>query len=164
MNLRNSITAAAIAFAAFFPQFMPTSAQAANIELGLLTCDIDAGTGFLIGSRKDLECVFTPANEDANDEWYFGTESKFGLDIGTTTATVVKWIVLGINTDSLAHGALAGKYVGVSASASLGVGLGVNALIGGSNKGFILQPFSLEGSVGVNLAIGLTGIVLRTED
>lgn len=164
MNFKNSIAAAAITLAMILPQLWPSSAQAANIELGLLTCDIDAGTGFLIGSRKDLECVFTPSDQDAEDEWYFGTESKFGIDIGTTTATVVKWIVLGINIDSLSHGALAGRYVGVSASGSLGVGLGVNALIGGSNKGFVLQPFSLEGSVGVNLAIGLTGIVLRTED
>ena len=164
VKIKNSIAVATIVLAAAFLQLMPSTAQAANIRLGLLTCDVDAGTGFLIGSKKDLECVFTPASQDQPDEWYFGTVTKFGLDIGKTKVTILKWVVLGIDIDSLPHGALAGKYAGVSASGSLGVGLGVNALIGGSRNGFILQPFSLEGTVGFNLAVGLTGITLKAGD
>jgi len=55
-------------------------------------------------------------------------------------------------TAGLHHGALAGKYVGGSGSASLGVGVGANALIGGSHRSIALQPLSVEGQVGVNLA------------
>ena len=65
-------------------------------------------------------------------------------------------------TPGLHHGALAGTYVGGSGSASLGVGLGANALIGGSHRSIALQPLSVEGQVGVNLALGVAGLSLRS--
>lgn len=162
MIIKKSLAAATIILAATASQFSPTTAQAANVELGVLTCDVDGGIGLLIGSKKDLECVFVPANVNEPEDWYFGSVTKIGLDIGITEATVIKWIVLGVNVNSAAPGSLAGRYGGVSASASIGIGAGANALIGGSNKGFILQPFSLEGKVGVNLAVGLAGMVLKS--
>ncbi|MBL4892300.1 MAG: DUF992 domain-containing protein [Rhizobiaceae bacterium] len=162
MTSKKSLAAAAIILAATASQFSPTTAQAANVELGVLTCDVDGGIGLLIGSKKDLECVFVPSNVNDPEDWYFGSVTKIGLDIGITAATVIKWIVLGVNRDSATHGALAGRYGGVSASASLGIGVGANALLGGSEDGIILQPFSVEGKVGVNLAVGLTGLVLKS--
>ncbi|MBL4726460.1 MAG: DUF992 domain-containing protein [Rhizobiaceae bacterium] len=162
MIFKKSLAAATIILAATASQFSSTSAQAANVELGVLTCDVDGGVGLLIGSKKDLECVFVPANVNEPEDWYFGSVTKIGLDIGITAATVIKWIVLGVNVNSAAPGSLSGRYGGVSASASLGIGVGANALIGGSNKGFVLQPFSVEGKVGINLAVGLTGLVLKS--
>lgn len=161
MIFRKSFTAATFILAATVSQLSPTTAQAANVELGVLTCDVDAGIGLLIGSQKDLECVFVPANINQPEEWYYGSVTKIGLDIGITAATVIKWVVLGVNADASVPGALAGRYGGASASASLGLGIGANALVGGSEKGVILQPFSIEGKVGVNLAIGLAGLVLK---
>lgn len=162
MTFKKSLAAATIVLAATASQFSPTIAEAANVELGVLTCDVDGGIGLLIGSKKDLECVFVPANVNDPEDWYYGSVTKIGLDIGITAATVIKWIVLGVNANSAVPGALAGRYGGVSASASVGIGIGANALIGGSDKGIILQPFSVEGKVGVNLAVGLTGLVLKS--
>ena len=147
--------------ASVFGLIAGTANAAENIELGLLTCDVEGGVGLILGSRKDLTCVFEYGNNRRPDDLYTGTVKKLGLDIGVTGRSVVKWVVLGANVDALASGSLAGDYVGVSAGASVGVGLGANALIGGSNDGFILQPFSIEGSEGVNIAVGFSKFSLR---
>ena len=57
-----------------------------------------------------------------------------------------------------ALGALAGTYVG--ASGSVGVGVGANMLFGGSGRSIALQPLSVEGSVGINLSLGVSGLTL----
>jgi hypothetical protein len=58
-------------------------------------------------------------------------------------------------------GALAGEYVGASGDIGLGVGVGANILVGGSARSFALQPLSLQGSVAVNFALGLSALHLR---
>ncbi len=150
MKLKAMIAASAISLLASY------SSQAESIELGLLTCDVEGGVGLILGSKKDMTCVFEYANARRPDDLYTGTVKKVGLDVGVTGRAVVKWVVLGANVDAAAPGSLGGDYVGVSATASAGVGLGANALVGGSNDGFILQPFSLEGSEGINLAVGFS--------
>lgn len=155
MKIKTLIAAAA------FSLLAGTANAAEKVELGLLTCDIEGGVGLILGSRKDLTCVFEYGNNRQPDDLYTGTVKKLGLDIGVTGRSVVKWIVLGGSVDALASGSLEGEYVGVSAGASVGVGLGANALIGGSNDGFILQPFSIEGSEGVNVAVGFAKFSLR---
>ncbi|MGL5137733.1 MAG: DUF992 domain-containing protein, partial [Beijerinckiaceae bacterium] len=57
-------------------------------------------------------------------------------------------------------GALAGDYVGAAAEATAGVGLGVNALVGGSDRAYSLQPISVEGQLGLNLAAGVAQMTL----
>jgi len=54
------------------------------------------------------------------------------------------------------------KYVGASGEVSLGLGVGANALIGDSQRSIALQPLSVEGQVGVNLAMGVAGLSLRS--
>ncbi len=147
--------------AAAFSLMVGNSNAAEKIELGLLTCDIEGGVGLILGSRKDLTCVFQYGNNRLPDDLYTGTVKKLGLDVGVTARAVVKWVVLGASSDAAAPGSLAGNYVGVSATASAGVGLGANALIGGSNNAIILQPFSIEGSEGVNLAVGFSKFSLK---
>jgi hypothetical protein len=83
-----------------------------------------------------------------------------GLDLGVTAGGVMAWAVFAPST-SVPHNALAGKYVGASGDLSLGVGVGANALIGGSHKTIALQPLSVEGQVGINLALGVAGMTLR---
>jgi hypothetical protein len=61
----------------------------------------------------------------------------------------------------LAPRALAGTYAGASGDVSLGLGVGANALVGGSNRTVSLQPLSVEGQVGVNLALGVAGLRLQ---
>ena len=63
-------------------------------------------------------------------------------------------------TAVLAPGSLAGGYAGGTASATVGVGIGANALIGGSGNTIALQPLSLEGSTGLNVAAGIGAMTL----
>jgi hypothetical protein len=66
-------------------------------------------------------------------------------------------------TSDLAPGALAGEFAGATASATVGVGAGANVLVGGSSRTISLQPLSLEGSTGLNVAAGIGAISLRYE-
>ena len=138
----------------------PAHAQG-GLEIGLLDCVVEGGAGFIIGSTKDLSCTFHPAG-GAPPEPYFGAVRKFGLDIGVTGATYIKWAVLAPSTEAYAPGALAGNYVGVSAEATAGVGLGANALVGGSADTFTLQPVSVQAQEGLNLAVGFSSFELRS--
>ena len=106
-----------------------------------------------------VQCNFSPDNGPS--ELYIGHINRLGLDLGVKAGGVMAWGVFA-PTPGLHHGALAGTYVGGSGSASLGVGLGANALIGGSHRSIALQPLSVEGQVGVNLALGVAGLSLRS--
>jgi hypothetical protein len=139
---------------------IPASAQS-RVEIGLLDCVVEGGAGFIIGSTKDLSCTFLPAG-GRPPEPYFGVVRKFGLDIGVTGATYIKWAVLAPTIDAYASGALAGEYVGVSAEATAGVGVGANALVGGSGESFVLQPISVQAQQGLNLAVGFSSFELRS--
>ena len=108
-----------------------------------LTCNVASGWGFVFGSSKDLHCTFR-RNSHAS-EHYTGTISKFGVDIGYTEGGVLVWGVFAPSSD-IRTGALAGDYVGATASATVGVGLGANVLIGGLDKSIALQPLSVEGN------------------
>ena len=140
----------------------PASAQQGGIEVGRLDCVIEGGVGLIVGSSKDLACTFDPAGSEFAPEPYFGVVNKFGLDVGVTGATYMQWIVLAPTANIYAPGALAGNYVGASASASAGVGGGANLLVGGSGSSFTLQPLSVQAQTGVNLAVGVTSFQLRS--
>ena len=132
-----------------------TSAQ--RIRAGLLTCDVSAGIGFIIGSKKEMACVFTPEGPGRRDD-YDGTITKYGLDIGLTGGGVMVWAVF---TDTLAGpGFLAGDYIGASGEVSVAAGLGANVLLGGSNHTVALQPLSVSGQIGLNLAVGVAALHL----
>ena len=109
---------------------------------------------------RTLSCTFSPAGRPPEN--YFGVVRKFGLDVGVTGASLIRWVVLAPTVDAYAPGALAGNYVGVSAEATAGVGLGANALVGGSGETFVLQPVSVQAQEGLNLAIGFSSFQLRT--
>jgi hypothetical protein len=134
----------------------PASAQRARTKVGTLDCDISAGMGMIIGSRKEVRCAFTAAR--GRPEYYVGTISKFGLDIGATAGGRMIWNVLADTT--LRHGALAGSYAGASGEASVGAGLGANVLVGGNARTVALQPVSIQAQAGLNVAVGVTGLEL----
>ena len=50
---------------------------------------------------------------------------------------------------------------GVTAGGAVGVGAGANALVGGSDRSIALQPISVEGLTGLNVAAGVASITLR---
>ena len=134
------------------------TAAAQRIQAGTLTCDISGGIGFIIGSQRTLNCSFASALPGPV-EFYIGTLTKLGVDIGATSGGVMVWVVYAPTTRPA--GALAGSYTGASAEASVIAGVGANVLIGGSNRTVELQPVSLQGQTGLNLAAGVAEIDLR---
>ena len=137
---------------------LPAAAQAGGVKVGTLTCNVAGGWGKVIGSSHRVNCVFTPSHY--TPERYVGHITKIGMDIGYRRSGTIVWGVFA-PTDRLGRGDLHGSYGGVTASATLGVGLGANALIGGSNHTFGLQPVSIEGSTGLDVAAGIGGLDLR---
>lgn len=132
--------------------------EARRVNVGTLTCRVGPGIGALIASRRRLACRFNAS--DGHSEQYAGAVTRFGLDIGVTAGGVMRWIVLA-RTRGVRPGALAGHYVGASGDVSLGVGGGAKVLVGGSRRAMMLQPVSLVGQVGINLALGVAGMELR---
>jgi hypothetical protein len=151
--LGTTLGVAAIAATAFVagPQ------AATRVEVGVLTCTAASSTGFIVGSTRELRCRF---NRQGKDELYTGTIQKFGLDLGTTQKAQIAWAVLA-PTANLPPRSLVGSYGGVSAEATVGVGVGANALIGGSAKSIVLQPLSVQSQQGLNIAAGVASLQLR---
>ncbi len=128
-------------------------------KAGALSCDVSGGFGFIIGSQKAVQCVFTP-DIPGPQEFYVGTISKFGLDIGATVRSQMVWAVYAQTLGG--PGALAGSYSGATGEATVAIGLGANVLVGGSNRTVALQPVSVTGQVGLNIAAGVAELSLRS--
>jgi hypothetical protein len=131
----------------------------ASVKAGLLTCQVASGWGFVFGSSRDLHCSYS-AGAGSVPVKYTGRIAKFGIDIGYLKGGVIVWAVLAPTTD-LKPGSLTGDYGGVTAGASAGVGGNANVLIGGSTKSISLQPLSVEGDKGINVAAGIAAISLK---
>ena len=131
-----------------------------TIKTGYLTCDEAGGWGFIIGSSRKIHCTYT--SNQHRTEYYTGSISKFGADIGYLQSAVVLWAVAAPTKD-LGTGALAGDYAGATASLALGIGAGANVLVGGFHKSIALQPVSVEGQNGLNVAAGIAAMSLHFE-
>ncbi|TMJ00078.1 MAG: DUF992 domain-containing protein [Alphaproteobacteria bacterium] len=127
-------------------------------QSGTLNCDVSGGIGFVVGSQRQVNCLFTPSYP-APPEQYVGTITKLGLDIGFTTGGQLVWSVLQSTTRR--RGVLAGSYAGASAEATIGAGLGANVLVGGNDRSVALQPLSVQGQIGLNVAAGIAEISLQ---
>jgi Protein of unknown function (DUF992) len=138
---------------------VPASAQRPVWEqAGTLNCDVSAGIGLIIGSRREVNCLFTPAYPGPPEQ-YVGAITKVGLDLGVTGGGQLVWSVLTSTTRR--RGVLAGSYAGASAEASAIVGVGANLLVGGNDRSVALQPLSVQGQVGINVAAGIAEISLQ---
>jgi Protein of unknown function (DUF992) len=129
-----------------------------KIKSGILECDVSAGVGLIFREKQTMNCKFTLLKGGAVDR-YTGSIDEVGLSIGATEGGILVWSVLAAQ-QGVPAGALAGTYKGISADASVGVGLGENILMGGSDSAFMLQPSSYEGQVGLNVAAGVTTVTL----
>jgi hypothetical protein len=153
MRLTTGVAALALAAMAF-----GVPARADGVKVGVLTCQVSSGWGFVFGSSKDLRCNFTPNKRDG--ERYRGTVAKFGVDVGYTRGGVLIWDVIAPQS-GLKRGALTGNYAGATASATAGVGVGANVLVGGFDRSITLQPISVESNTGLNIAAGIGAISLH---
>nr|WP_225706540.1 DUF992 domain-containing protein [Bradyrhizobium cenepequi] len=132
--------------------------QPERVRVGVLECRGGASVGFIVGSVTHLGCVLRV--EGMPEDRYVATIQKVGLDLGITQETALAWGVYA-PVSRLGPGDLSGNYAGAQGSATLGVGVGGNVLVGGSNNSIALQPLSLQGQVGLNIAAGLASLELR---
>ena len=153
------IAATALAAVLAAPQFIaePATAASGGVNVGSLNCNVAGSVGFIFGSSKDIACVFT--RPDGTAERYRGEINKYGVDIGFTSEGYMVWAVFA--PGQVQKGALAGTYSGATADVAAGLGLGANVLIGGSSKQIALQPASIEGMTGLNVAAGFGQITLK---
>ncbi|MGI9413655.1 MAG: DUF992 domain-containing protein [Hyphomicrobiales bacterium] len=138
----------------------PADEGTTGVKVGLLTCDISGGWGLIIASNKAVDCVFKPTNYRWRDH-YVGSINKIGADIGVTAGGKLVWAVFAPGT--VRRGALAGSYFGASGEATVGIGLGANALLGGFGDTINLQPLSVQGQTGLNVAGGIAGLFLESQ-
>jgi hypothetical protein len=128
------------------------------VRAGILQCEGGQNVGFVVGSSTSLQCVFQ--SEGRRPEPYIATVRRYGVDLGFTDQTRLAWAV-NAPTGRLGRGELAGSYGGIGANASVGVGFGGNFLVGGPSNAYALQPISVQGQTGLNVAAGVAGIELQ---
>jgi len=140
---------------------VPTGAQA-NVEVGGLTCRSTGAVGYVVGATLNFECVFVPSGGGPAHH-YVGVVRRIGVDLGVTQNVSMGWLVFA-PTGSIHPGDLSGNYGGVQGNATVGVGVGANALVGGSANTFALQPVSAQAQAGLNVSAGLADLELRSAD
>lgn len=133
-----------------------------NTRAGILSCDVSRGIGLFVVEKQTLVCTFTSEQGGRIDN-YTGTIDQYGVTLGAVKAGHLVWAVLAATT-GVAKGELAGSYTGVGANASVGVGAGVNVLAGANERALSLQPLSVEGQAGINIAGGVTRVTLVSAD
>jgi len=155
--MKHHLTAAAFAAGAMLAA--AATPAAANVEVGVLKCHIAPSVGLIVASERNMECMFTPA-AGGPVHHYWAKAGRIGIDIGVTQEGWLAWGVWA-PTKVIYRKDLVGTYAGASAGAAVGLGVGANALIGGSNNTIALQPLSGEGSFGLSVAVGATALSLR---
>ena len=153
-------TLAASTLAALAAVLLTGTAHAqAKLRAGTLTCSGGSGIGLVLGSKKQYSCIYESAS-GRHSEDYAASITKIGLDIGVTENSVIVWTVLA-STDAIQPRGLTGNYAGATADVAIGLGGGVKVLVGGSNNSIVLQPLSVQGQTGLNLAIGVAELSIR---
>ena len=137
----------------------PTNAQPSQVRVGTLACSMSSSIGLILGSQKNVSCNFKGQRPGEPEEAYTGTMTTIGIDIGVTTGGAIIWGVFA-STNHYA-GMLTGKYIGATAEVSIAAGLGANVLVGGSNQSVALQPLSVQGQLGLDIAGGIGALELH---
>ena len=163
MFKRYHLLIAAVALAALLAA--PAAAQGPHpwAQVGTLSCKVDPNIGFIIVGHQPMQCLFTPApttTPQGPPQAYDGAINTAGLNIGVSAGSTLGWVVFAPTT-GVPAGALAGDYVGVSGNIGLGIGVGANVLLGGSGRTFALQPLSVQGSIAMNVVLGVSSLKLR---
>ncbi len=153
--IRTAVAAVAMTVAA--ASAVPAAAQE-RAKVGVLECNVAGGTGFVFGSTKELTCVYKSATNKVT-QTYVGKINKYGIDIGKTDQSQIVWGVLAAG-EKFDPNMLEGKYVGATAEATAGVGLGANALVGGFERSVTLNPLSVQTQTGINIAAGVADLTL----
>jgi hypothetical protein len=155
---RNTI-AGAVLGAAVLAAVMstPVDAQQDRVQAGSLECSLSSSIGLVVASQRNVACNYKPSG--GPPEAYVGTMTRVGLDVGITGGGAIIWAVFSGTNRYV--GMLSGTYVGASAEMTIAAGLGANVLVGGSNRSVALQPLSVQGQVGLNIAAGVSSLELH---
>jgi hypothetical protein len=158
--MRRPFILAGVAIATLVASFAGANAQQPmqRVQVGILECRGGSSVGLVVGSVTNLGCVLRA--EGLPEDRYVATIRKVGLDLGITQESALAWGVFA-PVARLGPGDLSGNYAGAQGSAAIGVGVGGNALVGGSNNSIALQPLSVQGQVGLSVAAGLESLELR---
>ena len=131
-----------------------------GVKIGMLTCEVGGGLGYVLGSAKSVDCVFKSVRGE--QDAYSGVIRKMGIDVGFTTQGRIVWAVFA-PTAGYHQGSLGGLYQGATAEATLVAGLGANVLVGGTSGSIQLQTVSISGQLGLNLAATGTSVTLSPQ-
>ena len=156
--MRRSFILAGAAVATLVASFAYAQQPMQRVRVGILECRGGSSVGFIVGSVTNLGCVLRV--DGMPEDRYVATIRKVGVDLGITQESALAWGVYA-PVAQLGPGDLSGTYAGAQGSATLGVGGGGNVLVGGSNNSIALQPLSVQGQVGLNVAAGLESLELR---
>ncbi|QFY64100.1 DUF992 domain-containing protein (plasmid) [Rhizobium grahamii] len=156
MRMIKIASAVTLVVASIAASTLPVTAEMAKI--GILSCDVSKGVGEILARKQSLACQFKP--DGGASENYTGSIDEYGVELGKIDQGHLVWGVASASR-GVSPGALAGRYVGVGAEAAVGVGAGANALVGGNNGSFSLQPLSVDGETGVNIATGVLKVTLK---
>jgi hypothetical protein len=156
--MRRFSTILSVAAAAIVATVAVAHSQSGSTQVGVLECRGGPNIGMIVGSVTNLGCVFR--SQGRPDDLYTARITKVGVDLGITTETALSWAVFA-PTVQFGPGDLSGNYAGVGASATVIAGVGSNALIGGSQNSFALQPLSVQGQTGLSVAGGVQSLELR---
>jgi len=166
LSIASSIFAAAAAHAADMTVYREPAPPAIQderngVKIGYLECDIGGGAGYVLGSSKEIDCVFRSLGGDEIEDRYTGEIRKLGIDVGFTMRSRLLWAVFA-PTAGYHHGSLSGIYKGATAEATVGAGVGANVLVGGTSGSIHLQTVSVTGQLGLNVAATGTSMTLNS--
>ena len=168
MNKRLSVAAAAILVVATgaCQQMQQSTTQQLNKEnansriyIGSLSCNVGGSTGYVLASRKSLDCVFLN-KEGTQSAQYTGTINKVGIDIGYTRAVHTIWRVYSIGSVRGPND-LSGTYVGEQGTVAAGSQAGGNWIYGGPNAEIGMLASGVVQDAGYTLATGIAEMTIR---
>lgn len=157
--IASSVSAADLVPAPQAPAYVEPDA-AGGVKIGMLSCDVGGGLGYVLGSAKSVDCVFSSTR--GTQDRYSGVIRKMGIDVGFTTRGRLAWAVFA-PTAGYHRGSLGGVYQGATAEATVGAGIGANILVGGTSGSIQLQTISVTGQLGLNLAATGTSVTLTPQ-
>jgi hypothetical protein len=141
------------------PQQLNTTNTNSRIYIGSLSCNVGGSTGYVLASRKSLDCVFLNKDGTQSAE-YTGTIDKVGVDIGYTKAVHTIWRVYSLGSDRGPTN-LGGTYVGEQGTAAAGNQAGGNWIYGGPNAEVGMLASGIVQDAGYNLAAGIAAMTIK---
>ena len=143
-----------LALAGLIGMHEPAAAQTGGPPTGRLSCTVGNNFAAIAKSQRPTDCRFRPRRGPM--QHYTGIVRSFGLDLGAIRTATMGWRVYGPYARA-PLGALSGQYKSSSTATPSTPG---SALVGGKDNEATLLPLPLQGSRGINVAIGVTELEL----